>query len=209
MGAERPPLLVDDVTGLRDKTVTPQERAVVVAREEARLLALGAPCDRKARMLRFASGRFLVLLAERKPDFVEMLRVQPREHVRLILLRVGAAMQKQPAAVLADARVVAGREPVASRAACEREQLRKAKGAVAADAWVRRLAACVTAHERSHDRAAKLVAEIEGHVRQPEPMARLARRDHGLRRTAGALRVGTSRVEPEPKRDTDRVRRGA
>src|SRR5437764_1400340 len=53
-----------------------------------------------------------------------MLRVQPREHVRLILLRVGAAMQKQPAAVLADARVVAGRERVArERLAADRRRL--------------------------------------------------------------------------------------
>ena len=40
-------------------------------------------------------------------------------------------------------------------------------------------------------------------------MTGLARRDHGLRRAAGALGVGAGGIEPEPKRDPDRLRPGA
>ncbi len=43
-------------------------------------------------------------------------------------------------------------------------------------------------------------------MRDAEPVARLARRDHGLRRAAGALGVGPGGVEPEPQRDADGVR---
>ena len=41
----------------------------------------------------------------------QVTRVEPREHVALILGRVGRAREQQPAAVLDDPRVVAGREP--------------------------------------------------------------------------------------------------
>ena len=46
-------------------------------------------------------------------------------------------------------------------------------------------------------------------MRQPEPMARLTCCDHRLGGTAGALRIGAFRVEPEAKRHADRLRCGA
>ena len=158
-----------------------EEGTVVVAREEARLLALGPLRDLEARTACLGSRRLLVLLAEREPHPRELRGIELREHVRLILLRVGGAMEQQPAAVLADARVVTGREPVAPRALREREQLGEAEGAVAANARVRRLAARVPAHEAGDDRLSELLAQVEGHVRQAEPVTRLTRRDHGLR----------------------------
>ena len=88
----------------------------------------------------------------------------------------------------------------------EREQLRETKGPVARDARVRRLTACVTADERRHDRAAELVTQVERDVRQAEPVARLARRDHGARRAARTLRVGPRGIHPEPQRHADCAR---
>ncbi len=114
-----------------------------------------------------------------------------------------------PPAVLGDARVVAGREPVAAGARREREQLGEAEAAVAADARVRRLAARVAADERRDDGAAELLAQVERDVRQPEPVAGLARGDHGVGRAARALRVGPLGIEPEAQRDADRVRHRA
>ena len=73
--------------------VPPEERAVVVAGEEARLLALGAPRDGEPGARRLGSRRVLVLLAEREPDPLELLRIEAREHVRLVLRRVGAAVR--------------------------------------------------------------------------------------------------------------------
>ena len=58
------------------------------------------------------------------------------------------AGEELPAAVLDDARVVAGREPRRAGAAREREQLREAEAPVAARARVRRLAARVALDER-------------------------------------------------------------
>ena len=81
----------------------------------------------------------------------------------------------------------------AAGAAREGEQLGEAEAAVAADARVRRLAARVAAHEGRDDGTAELLAQVERHVRKPEPMARLARGDHRLGRAAGALGVGPVR----------------
>ena len=85
----------------------------------------------------------------------------------------------------------------------KREQLAEAEAPVAADARVRRLAAGVSVDERLDDRAPELLAQIERDVWDAEPMARLASRDHRRRRTAGALRVGALRIEPEPERHAD------
>ena len=107
--------------------------------------------------------------------------------------------------MLDDARVVARREPGGTDATREGEELGEPEAAVAADARIRRLAAGVTADERLDDRAPKLFAQVERHMRQPEAMARLARGDHRTRRAARAFGVGAVRVEPQPKRHPDRA----
>ena len=67
----------------------------------------------------------------------------------------------------------------------------------------------VALDERPHDGGAELLAEVERDVREPEPMARLARRDHGGGRAARALGARAGGIEPEPQGDADRVRSGA
>ena len=109
--------------------------------------------------------------------------------------------------MLDDPRVVAGRQPRRTSAAREREQLREPKAPVAARARIRRLSAGIGVDERLHDRGAERFAGVERHVRETEPVTRLARRDHGLRRAAGTLRRGRFGIDPEPERDPDR--RGA
>src|SRR5205814_1627667 len=76
---------------LRREAAAFEERAVVVTREEAGLLALTAAGDGKPGLLRLGAGLRLRLLAERKPDAVELARVESGEHVRLVLGRVCAA----------------------------------------------------------------------------------------------------------------------
>ena len=88
----------------------------------------------------------------------------------------------------------------------EGEQLGEAEAAVAATARVRRLTTGVRLHERLDDGVAELLAEVERHVRQSERVARLPSGDHGVGGAAGALRIRAGRVEPEPQRDTDRLR---
>jgi len=171
--------LVDDRPALRREPVPTEERAVVVAGEEARLLALRAVGCVEPGARRLGAGLGLVLLAEREPDAVELARIEACEHVRLVLGRVGAAGEQPAAAMLDDAGVVAGGEPVAACATREREQLREAEAAVAANARVRRLTAGVAADERRDHGAAELLAQVEGDVREPELVARLARSQHG------------------------------
>jgi hypothetical protein len=108
----------------------------------------------------------------------------------------------------ARAHVVPRRQPRGARPACEREQLGEAEAPVAADAGVRRLAARVGLDERVDDGAAELRSQVERHVRQPERMAGLARREHRFGGAAGSLCVGSFGVEPEPKRDADGRRAG-
>ncbi len=199
-------LLVHDRPVPWRQPVAAEERAVVVAGEEARLLALGALRSVESGPLRLRARLRLVLPAEREPDAAELRRVEAREHVRLVLRGIGAAVQEQPSAMLVDTRVVAGGEPVAAGAAGEREQLCEAEAAVAGDARIRRLAARVAAHERRHHCAPELFPEVERDMRQPQPVAGLACGDHRLGRAAGALRVRAVRVEPETKRHADGVR---
>src|SRR5204862_70407 len=78
----------------------------------ARLLAFGSPSHGEAGALRLRPCLGLCLLAEREDDPVELRRIEPREHVRLVLLRIGRAGEQPAVAVLDDPRIVTGRERV-------------------------------------------------------------------------------------------------
>ncbi len=108
--------------------------------------------------------------------------------------------------MLGDPGVVPGRERRGAGALRKGEQLSEAEAAVAADARVGRLAARVAAHERLDDGASELVAKIERHVGKAELVAGAPGGEHRLGRAAGALRVRSVGVEPEAKRDADRLR---
>ncbi len=164
-----------------------------------------------ARPARSASARVVSLSwsPSGKADAPELPRIEGGEHVALVLRRVGTAREQQAAVALDDACVVAGREPLGAGAPREREQLGEAEAAVAARARVRRLPARIAAHERGDDGAAEFLPQIQRHVRDAEPVTRLARRNHALGRAAGALGVGAVRVEPEPQRHADGVRQRA
>src|SRR5258708_9781633 len=88
-----------------------EERAVVVAREEARLLALGAVCSLEAGLGRLCARLGLRLLTEREPDPPEVARVESGEHVALVLRRVGSARKQKLSFVLDAARALACRGP--------------------------------------------------------------------------------------------------
>jgi len=107
--------------------------------------------------------------------------------------------------VLAKTGVVAGGEPGRADSLREGEQRAEAEATVAAHARVRRLAARVAADERLDDSLAEGLAEIERDVREPEGLARLARRDHRGRRAAHTLGLLPGRIGPEAKRDPDRL----
>ncbi len=107
--------------------------------------------------------------------------------------------------MLGDAGVVAGGEPGGADSLREGEQRAEAEAAVAAHAWVRRLATRVTADEGVDDSPAEGLAKVERDVREAERLARLARRDHRGRRAAHALGVLPDRIGPEAERDPDRL----
>ena len=198
--------LVDDRADRRRQPLPVEERAIVVAREEARLLALRAVGRREPGSSGLGARLLLGLRAQREADPREVPGRQAGEHVALILVLVDAAREQQPAVALDDPRVVARRKRRCTDAAREREQLGETEAAVAADARVRRLASRVTADERCDDGAAKRLTKIEGDVRQTARVTRLARGDHRARRAAGALGVRPVRIEPQPQRDADRRR---
>src|SRR5438552_950647 len=114
-------LLVDDRAFDGIQATALEERAVVVAREEACLLALAPRRDGETRSLGLRACLTLRLLAEREDNPLEVTRVETREHVRLVLLRVGGAREEAPSAMLHDARVVARGELVRTGAPCELE----------------------------------------------------------------------------------------
>ena len=101
---------------------------------------------------------------------------------------------------------MAGPEHIGTSAPGELDERVEAEGTVAAHARVGSQAFSVPVDERLHNGRAELLAEIERDVREPEPVAGLPRRDHGVGRAAGPLRARAGRVEPEAQRDADRVR---
>ena len=136
-------------------------------------------------------------------------RVEPGQHVALVLHRIGGAGEQQPVFPLHDASVVPRRKPRSADPAPKREELRKSETSVAADTRIGRLTAGVAAHERRHHRPPKLLAQIERHMGQSECMTCLPRCDHGARGAAGSIRVRTGGVEPQPQRDANSLRAGA
>ena len=182
-----------------------EERPVVVAREEARFLAVGAAGGREPCALGLRARFLLRLVAEWKPEPIEEARIEPREHVRLVLAVVDRAREQETVAAPDDASVVPGRETRGAGTLGEREQLRETEAAVACDAGVRRLTARIATDERPDDRAAELLAQVEGDVRQAALVAGRARCNHGAGRAAGALAVGPCRIHPEPQRDAERM----
>jgi hypothetical protein len=102
-------VLVDDRALRRLEPAPAEERAVVVAGEEARLLALGPLGGGEAGALRLGACLCLRGVSERKADVFEERGRERREHVGLVLCRIDATREQAAAAVLDDAGVVAGR----------------------------------------------------------------------------------------------------
>src|SRR5256885_8265254 len=152
MAAQLAALLVDDRPVGSGEPTPLEERSVVVAGKKAGFLAFPARCDCETRARRLGARLVLRLRTERETDVFELLRVEAREHVRLILVRVGCACEQAAASVFDDARVMTGDEALCSRTSRELEQPPEAEMAVAANAGIRRLATRICLHERIDDR---------------------------------------------------------
>src|SRR5437773_6627228 len=124
-----------------------EERAVVVACEEARFLALAAPGRGQSGALRFGTRLALGLLTERKRDAVQACRIDSSEHVGLILLRVRRSGEEPPPLVVDDSSVMTGGQRFRAGSPRECEQSREAKAAVAVNTWARGLPAPVPPNE--------------------------------------------------------------
>jgi hypothetical protein len=99
---------VDEVAwAVGQPAVAGEEGRLAGAGEEAQVLRVGPPRDREAGLGGQLAHLRLGQLAEREPQPRERLRRDRRQHVRLVLRRVGRRPQ-QP--VGGAARVVAGRE---------------------------------------------------------------------------------------------------
>ncbi len=206
MATELDSLLVDDRTGSAVEALPLEKRAVVVAREEAGLLALGALGDGQPGRGRLVACPPLSVPAERERHAVEQRRIDGGEHVGLILGGVAAAGDQPEPVPLDDPRVVAGPEHVGAGPLGEGDQGVEAESSVAAHARIRRQPVRVPLDERLDDARAEHVAQIERDVREPEPVAGFAGGDDGIGRAARALGTRAGRIEPEAQRDTDRVR---
>ncbi len=196
-------MLVDDRARDRPEAAPLEERAVVVSAQEAGFLALWSGRGGQTCAGRLDTSLALRLLAEREPQPAEQARIEPREHVGLILVRIRGAGQEQPAVALDDAGVMARRQLRRSSPAREGAQLCEAEAAVARRARIRCLAPRISMDERVDDHAPEFLTQVERDVRQPTLVAGSTRREHRLGRAAGAFRVGRLRVDPEAKRDAD------
>ena len=128
---------------------------------------------------------------------LQQLRRDAREHVRLVLRRVGASSDECAAVALDEARVVTGRYLPSPETLGDCDQRRQTVGAVAGRARIRGLTARVAGHERLDHGTAKGLASVERDVWQPEGVAALTRAQHGRGRAAGALGIGCLLVDPQ------------
>ena len=176
-----------------------EELAVVVAREEARLLALRPARGGRARRarLRRASRPWSARRAGTRCG--RAWRGRGARACRLVIGGIGSACEQEPAAVLDDAGVVAGDERVGAGALGEREQPCEAEAAVAVDARIRRLAALVALHEGSRRRRGETLpagrasrAAVRARDRSRE---RRARRRESSRRARSRGRRDRARAE--------------
>src|SRR4051794_4058881 len=173
-------VLVDDRAGAPGEPLPLEERAVIIAGEEARLLALGPLRDGQARSSSLVARRALALAAERERDPLEQRGIDRRQHVGLILGRVVAAGDQPQPLALDDPRVVPRPEDIGAGALGELDERIEPKPPVAAHARVRGQTLRVALDERPHDRSAELLTQVERDVRQTEPMTRLTGSDDGI-----------------------------
>ena len=148
-------VLVDDRPVGTVQPTTIEEGPVVVAGQEARLLALAAVHGSEPGAFGLGTRFRLGLVAERKDDAVELGRIELRQHVRLVLVRIDGAGEEPPAPVLEDAGIVTCGQRVGAGVAGKGEQAVESERPVAAHARVGGLAAGIALHERVDHRAAK------------------------------------------------------
>src|SRR5262249_45367253 len=114
---------IDDGALSGTNALTLEERAVVVAAEEARLLALRTLGGRESRRSRLRACLVLRLVAEGEADALEDSRIDVREHVRLVLSLVDRAAHEASAVPLDHAGVVPRPQFVGARTFGESHEL--------------------------------------------------------------------------------------
>src|SRR6266571_5286170 len=133
MRPELLPLLIDDRSRARNGRLLPLHKGRVVAvGNEADLLAVWLVGDGKAKPSRVLAHLALDQAANRKHGTGELILRQREQEVRLVLVRIGAALQ-QPATVwrLLDPRIMACCNPLCAKPERAIEQRRKLQIAVA------------------------------------------------------------------------------
>ena len=111
MLAERPAVDVRDLTGAVGETsVALEEARPVRARQEAEVLRVGLGGDREPGVGRDPPDLGLGQLPEREAHARQGLRRERRQHVGLVLGRIGGGAQQRAALLGHDACVVAGGE---------------------------------------------------------------------------------------------------
>ena len=213
--AEHLPRAIDDPPGaLAEAAVALQEGALARARQEAQVLRVAPVRDRQAGRRRQLAHLRLGHLSQRKPQPRERLGRERRQHIALVLARVGRGAQQRHSRVfipdrvrapLEHPRVVAGRERPRAQPVGQLEHRVEPHVAVAAHARVRRLAGRVVGQPGIDDAGAELGAQVDREVGHAQAVRQLARAADRLRRAAARLAV-VLRVGPQLERDPDRLR---
>jgi len=192
------PARVDDLArAVLDAGVASQERRLAGPSQEAEVHAVRARSDRQPGLGGQCTHLRLGQLAQREAHPGQRGLRERGEHVGLVLRRVGGGAQ-QP--VLAEPRVVAGREVGGAEPVRQVDHRVQAHMPVAADARVGRLPRPVAGQERVDHARAELLAQVERQVRQPHPVRQSAREPDGIRRAARRRGV-VLRIGPQLQRD--------
>ncbi len=184
-----------------------EEGAVVVARDEADLSAVGLVVQRQTHLEGEAPDLGLRVLAHREQQARELGLLQRVEDVGLVLAVVDGAVQLEAVVAVADARIVSRRKVTGVEGDGAVEQGAKLDVLVAGEAGVGRATALVLADEVVDDLAPELLLQVEDVVRDAEHLGRGARVVDVLDTAAALLMQAPLGVvaRPETHRDAHDV----
>ena len=207
MRAQLLSLLVDDRSCARNgRLLLLHEGRVVAIANEADLLAVRLVGDGKTKSSRLLAHLGLDQAADRKDGTGELILRQREQEVRLVLARIGAALQQPPTVCrLLDPRIMACRDLLGAKPERAIEQRRKLQIAVAMGAGQRRSSGGVLPNEVGDDAVAKLLLEVDDIVGKANNGRDAARVVEIVERTAPAPCLLAAALVVQLHRQTNHV----
>ena len=205
--AQHSPVEIDDIAGLGGAGFEPLDDVRVAARRhETDVLAVVLVGDRKAETAGKLPRLPLCLVAQRKPQHLELLARGGKQEIALVALFLAGAIERAASCgQRTRGHVVAGRQHLGAEFARGCQEIAELDRLVAIDARHRRLARDIARGKAVDDRLLEPALVIEDVVRDPDPLRHRSRIVNVLTGAAGTLAVGRCTVIVELQRHANDV----